>query len=146
MPPAFCRPCTPNRVSLAGIQKSLLRSSGRRLTHKWTARIVAPFAAQILPVSENGTKQEYGSALNKALAVLEMITSQPQAIGLPDLAARLEMPRQTVHRILRQLETQNLIIRDPTRDRFFVGPRLSQLSIAALFSENHNLPTRAILR
>ncbi len=91
-------------------------------------------------------KQEYGSALNKALAVLEMITSQPQAIGLPDLATRLQMPRQTAHRILRQLEEQNLIIRDPTRDRFIVGPRLSRLATAALFSENHNLPTRAILR
>lgn len=97
-------------------------------------------------MSSGARKQEYGSALNKALAVLEMITSQSQAIGLPDLAARLQMPRQTAHRILRQLEEEHLIIRDPTRDRFIVGPRLSRLATAALFSENHNLPTRAILR
>ena len=91
-------------------------------------------------------KKEYGSALDKALAVLELIIDQRQAIGLPDLTAKLGLPNQTVHRILLQLERHGLIIRDPDRDRFFVGPRLSRLSINALFSENQNLPTRAILQ
>lgn len=91
-------------------------------------------------------KKEYGSALNKALTVLELIATQPQAIGLPDLTARLGVPRQTLHRTLAQLEGEGLIIRDPTRDRFSVGPRLSQLARAALFSENHQQPTRAILQ
>ena len=92
------------------------------------------------------SKRAHGAALNKALSILEQITAHPQAIGLPDLAARLGMPRQTVHRILLQLEQLGLIIRDPTRERFFVGPRLSRLAIAALFSDNHNLPTRGILQ
>ncbi len=91
---------------------------------------------------ENG----HGSALNKAIAVLELITAQSQAVGLPDLTAKLGLPRQTVHRILLQLEEQGLIIRDASRDRFYVGPKLSRLAINALFSENHNLPTRVILR
>ncbi|MEZ7864956.1 MAG: helix-turn-helix domain-containing protein, partial [Rhodospirillales bacterium] len=54
----------------------------------------------------------YGSALDKALAVLELITEQRQAVGLPDLAAKMDMPRQSVHRILLQLEELGLIIRD----------------------------------
>ena len=91
-------------------------------------------------------KNGHGSALDKAIAVLEQITAQPQAIGLPDLAARLGMPRQTLHRILQQLERLGLILRDPTRERFFVGPRLSSLAIAALFSDNHHQPTRRILQ
>lgn len=92
------------------------------------------------------SKHEPRSALSKAIAVLELITSQSQAIGLPDLASKLELPRQTVHRTLLQLEELGLIIRDSSRDRFYVGPKLSRLSINALFSENHNMPTRVILR
>ena len=88
----------------------------------------------------------YGSALDKALAVLELITEQHQAVGLPDLAAKMDMPRQSLHRILLQLEELGLIIRDASRDRFFVGPRLSQLSVNALFSENHSMPARVILQ
>ncbi len=85
------------------------------------------------------------SALDKALAVLEAISDQPQAVGLPDLTARLGLPRQTVHRILAQLEANGLVLRDPTRDRFSVGPRLSRLALAALSSGNQSAPVRAIL-
>lgn len=88
----------------------------------------------------------YGSALNKALTVLEQVTAQPQAIGLADLSERLDMPKQTLHRALVSLEEHGLVVRDTVRDRFYVGPRLTQLAIASLFSENHNLPTRAILQ
>ena len=77
--------------------------------------------------------------------VLEAISEQPQAVGLPDLTVRLGLPRQTVHRILMQLEENGLILRDPARDRFSVGPRLSRLSLAALSSGNQSAPLRAIL-
>lgn len=94
----------------------------------------------------SGDGRNHGSALNKAVAVLELITTQSQAVGLVDIATKLQLPRQTVHRVLLQLEEQSLIVRDASRDRFYVGPKLSQLAINALFSENHNLPTRVILR
>jgi len=93
-----------------------------------------------------GKKKGYGSALDKALAILEHVTAHPQAVGLPDLSERLDMPRQTVHRTLLQMEELGLIIRDPTRDRFYVGQRLTHLATSALFSENHNMPTRVILQ
>jgi len=94
----------------------------------------------------NQKNKEYGTALKKALNVLELITAQSQAVGLPDISGKLGLPRQTVHRILLQLESHGLIIRDPTRDRFYVGPRMSRLAIDSLFSENQNMPTRVILR
>jgi len=93
-----------------------------------------------------GNKDGYGSALNKALAVMEYITAHPQAIGLPDLTAKIGLPRQSLYRILRQLEDEGLLIRDSANDRFSVGPRLSRLAIAALFSENHNMPARVALQ
>lgn len=88
----------------------------------------------------------YGSALHKALTVMEMVTEHPQAIGLADLARKAGLPRQSLHRVLRQLEEKGLIIRDTANDRFSVGPRLSRLAISALFSENHNMPARAALQ
>lgn len=93
-----------------------------------------------------GSGKNHGAALNKAIAVLELITAQNQAVGLVDVSTKLKLPRQTVHRVLLQLEELGLIVRDAARDRFYVGPKLSQLAINALFSENHNLPTRVILR
>jgi len=95
-------------------------------------------------VPERG--QERGSALEKALAVLEAITAQSQPIGLPDLSARLGLPRQTVHRVLMQLEAAGLIVRDPSRDRFSVGPRLNTLALNALTTHNQSAPIRAILQ
>ncbi|MCB2100463.1 MAG: IclR family transcriptional regulator [Rhodobacterales bacterium] len=91
-------------------------------------------------------RREHGSALEKSLAIVEAITQQTQAIGLPDLTARLNLPRQTIHRILLQLEALGMIIRDPTRDRFSVGPRLSRLALDTLLSANQNTPVRAVLQ
>lgn len=86
------------------------------------------------------------SALEKALAVLEAVSDQPQAVGLPDLAVRLELPRQTVHRLLVQLERAGLVVRDPSRERFSVGPRLSRLAFGTLRSLNQAAPIRSILQ
>lgn len=87
-----------------------------------------------------------GSALEKALVILKAITEQPQSIGLPDISARVNLPRQTVHRVLQQLETAGLVSRDPIRDRFAVGPELTELAFSALYSDNHKVPVRNILQ
>jgi len=83
--------------------------------------------------------------LEKALAVLEAVGDQPQAVGLPDLAARLKLPRQTVHRVLGQLQDAGLVTRHPVRERYSVGPRMTRLALAALNSRNQGAPVRAIL-
>ncbi|HEU4381197.1 MAG TPA: IclR family transcriptional regulator [Hyphomicrobiaceae bacterium] len=85
------------------------------------------------------------STLEKALAVLEAVGDQPQAVGLPDLAARLKLPRQTVHRVLGQLQDAGLVTRHPVRERYSVGPRMTRLALAALNSRNQGAPVRAIL-
>jgi DNA-binding IclR family transcriptional regulator len=85
------------------------------------------------------------SVLGKALAVLQAVADHPGGIGLPDLAAKLRLPRQTVHRVLGQLRDTGLLLRDPVRERFSVGPRLIQLSLAAL-GVNNWAPVRAVLK
>lgn len=86
------------------------------------------------------------NALAKSLAVIEAVTDQPQAVGLPDLAARLNLPRQTLHRVLVQLEKQKLVMRDPVRERYSVGPRLIKLAFATLRSNNRGAPMRVVLQ
>ena len=86
------------------------------------------------------------NALAKSLAVLEAVIDQPQAVGLPDLAAKLDMPRQTLHRVLTQLVKQGLLLRSPTRERYSIGPRLSRLAFATLRSRNREAAVRLILQ
>lgn len=85
-------------------------------------------------------------AIERSLAVLEAILGHPQAVGLPDLSARLGLPRQTVHRLLVQLERAGMVLRDPSRERYSAGPRLSRFAFATLRSLNQSAPVRAILR
>lgn len=86
------------------------------------------------------------TALGKGIAVLEAVVDQPQGVGLPDLAARLDLPRQTVHRVLVRLEADGLLVRIPGRERYAVGPRLSRLSLAVLASRNQGAPVRSVLQ
>jgi IclR family acetate operon transcriptional repressor len=86
------------------------------------------------------------SALEKALAVLEAILEHPQAVGLPDLAVQLGLPRQTMHRLLMQLQRSGLVVRDPSRERYSVGPRLSRLAFDTLASLNQAAPIASILK
>ena len=86
------------------------------------------------------------NVLGKALAVLDAVTEHPHGIGLPDLAARLGLPRQTVHRLLGQLQSSGLLLRDPARERYLIGPRLTRLSLAALASNNRWAPVKSVMQ
>ena len=70
--------------------------------------------------------------------------ARPRPVGLPDLSAELGLPRQTIHRILQQLADNGLLIRDPSRDRYAIGPRLSHLNLAALSSFTQRTASEAI--
>ena len=98
------------------------------------------------PVVELDDKRQRLSALDKSILVLEAIAAQPQAVGLPDLTAKLNIPRQTLHRILQQLESMDLVKREPARDRYAIGSALTRLSLSALHSDNQSAPARSVLR
>lgn len=93
----------------------------------------------------HGEGPDRHSALEKSLMVLEAIVDHPQPVSLPELTLRLGMPRQTIHRLLQQLSDNRLIIRDASKDRYTVGPRLSHLALSTLKSRNQAAPVRAIL-
>lgn len=117
-----------------------------RNTTTSTVRRKSPGAKEILRRAPVGLPDsDRRSALDKALIVLEAVVARPRPVGLPDLSAELGLPRQTIHRILQQLAENGLLIRDPSRDRYAIGPRLSHLALSSLSSANQGAPVRAIL-
>lgn len=87
----------------------------------------------------------HGSALSKGMAVLDLITSEGRPLGLVEVTEKLDLPKPTVHRIMRQLEDEGLLRREPLRDRYSVGPRLCALSVNALTSAVQGGAVHAIL-
>lgn len=99
----------------------------------------------MLKTADKSKAGEHGSALDKALVVLDQLTRSARPIGLAEVAELVELPRQTVHRILQQLARAQLILRAPQKDRYVVGPALTRLSVQALSSLNTATPVRAVL-
>lgn len=86
-----------------------------------------------------------GSALEKSVGILEALGEQVRALSVSELAELTAMPKQTVHRIVRQLEELNLVTREAGADRYVFGARLRQLGVAALSAPRQSLATRQIL-
>ncbi len=97
------------------------------------------------PAAIDEESGERSSALEKSLVVLEAVIGASIPIGLPDLTAELGLSRQTIHRVLQQLCAVGLLVRDPSRERYSVGPRLGKLSLSALLSRNQGAPVRSVL-
>lgn len=91
------------------------------------------------------TSGERGSALSKALDVLTLIAGADRAVSLAELAEQLNLPRPTLHRVLQQLVEEQLILRAAYKDRYVVGPKLTELAGNALRSLSAQPPVRAIL-
>lgn len=101
------------------------------------------YAPQARPSS--GEDRGHGSALSKSMAVLDLVAAEGRPLGLVEVTERLGLAKPTAHRIMRQLEDEGLLKREPFRDRYSVGPRLCTLSINALTSAVQSGVVHAIL-
>jgi DNA-binding IclR family transcriptional regulator len=84
-------------------------------------------------------------ALGKALAILEAIAEDARPIAVPDIVDATGLPRQTVHRVLKQLEELGLVDRDPIRERFSPGERLAHLGMRSISARLSRGPAHKIL-
>ncbi len=107
------------------------------------SRVARMAQKMVKPYGSTLKSNEHGSALAKALTVLNEVVERENAVGLADLAQAIDLPRQTIHRILQQLVEAGLLIRGPNKDRYIVGPELTRLSASAL--ANVQPPIRAML-
>jgi DNA-binding IclR family transcriptional regulator len=71
--------------------------------------------------------RESGTALFRALDLLETIARSGRSLALPDLEATLDLPKPTVHRLCQRLENEGYLMREPGGRRYTVGRRLLRL-------------------
>ncbi len=90
-------------------------------------------------------KSSPGSALERALAVIETLLEAEHPIGLQEIAVRLDLPRQTAHRIINQLIEAGLIQRQIDKDRIAPGPRMRRLALDTVCYSHRSGAMHAVL-
>lgn len=86
-----------------------------------------------------------GSALGKAMLVLEKVIDRPDPVSIGALGIWLGLPKQTVHRLVHQLVDEGLLCKSIKGEGFMVAPRLMRLSRRILERAVDEAPVRAIL-
>jgi len=66
-------------------------------------------------------------SLHKAVAVLDCFSRSEPSLTLGTIAARLDLPKPTAHRLLAALRTAGLVVQDVSRDRYRLGLKLVAL-------------------
>jgi IclR family acetate operon transcriptional repressor len=91
-----------------------------------------------------GKRRNASPALRKAIAVIEAVIEH-RITNIPDLAAALRLPRQTVHRSVKQMVESGLLRRETQRERYTAGPRLVELARNTLLRSYREGPAHAVL-
>lgn len=92
-----------------------------------------------------GETRPLNSALEKGITILEALSESPRGLSTTEVSALTGLPKQTVHRVVRQLEELGLILRQLGSDRFAVAGRMRRLGRAALMAVDQMQVTHEIL-
>ena len=106
---------------------------------------LSPTTYERSPHDRPNIRPSSGSALERALAVIDTLLDSDHPIGLQEIAARLELPRQSAHRIINQLIDVGLIQRHVARDRFTIGPRMRRIALETMWASHRSGPAHSIL-
>jgi DNA-binding IclR family transcriptional regulator len=79
-------------------------------------------------------RRERGSlkSMQKLMSVLDCFSRSDRSLTLQEIAVRCEMPKTTVHRLVRSLKEAGLLEQDKGRDRYRLGMRLFELGSTVL--------------
>ena len=77
-------------------------------------------------------REDAAGAVPKALRVLEAVASRKRPLSIAEIAAALDMPTPTAHRIVGTLEKLGFVGREPGRRRIIEGTRLVGLGLDVL--------------
>ena len=93
-------------------------------------------ASQVIPLQFTSAPQEAAKELpfDRALAVLDVVTSAARPLSVTDIAGECGLPVPTVHRLVAQLERRALVKRVIGSKKFVVGFGLVRLGQAAIES------------
>jgi len=71
-------------------------------------------------------------AVERALAMLEAVAQEPEGLSNAEISRKLQIPKSSASYILRTLETQAYLNRDPQTGKYRVGLKILSLSRGAL--------------
>jgi IclR family transcriptional regulator, acetate operon repressor len=97
-------------------------------------------------LADQDEKQPANSATARSLSILADVCSSESAVSAIELAAKLGLPKATVHRLMQLLERLGYLQREPGSKRFIVGARQSEMAIATLSNSPQRAVRHAILR
>jgi IclR family acetate operon transcriptional repressor len=95
-----------------------------------------------VPTSE-GTGRAFPTV--KAVAILEAVATAGRPLGISEFGILLGLPKPTAHRIVRMLEGEGLLQREPGSSRFVPGVRLERLGLDIVAASMSRAPRHAIL-
>ena len=81
----------------------------------------------------------------KAVAILEAMATVRRPLGVTEVGVLLGLPKPTAHRIVRMLESEGLLRREPGSRRFVPGARLVRLGLGVVAASMLSAPRHAIL-
>jgi IclR family transcriptional regulator, acetate operon repressor len=82
----------------------------------------------------------------RLFALLEVIASKDQLFSLHALVEETGLPKPTLHRMLQQLESANLLQREGDGRHYSTGVRLRRLAENLLMNDSHHGARHAVLR
>ncbi|MGH3492738.1 MAG: IclR family transcriptional regulator [Sciscionella sp.] len=82
----------------------------------------------------------------RLFSLLELIAAKDELVTLQGLVAETGLPKPTLHRMLQQLETAGLLIRQADGRHFGTGARLRRLAENLLLNATHHGARHAVLR
>src|SRR5262245_4264536 len=85
------------------------------------------------------------AAAVRAFRVLEVLAGHEDGCGLAEIVEQVNLPKQTVHRLVGQLQLVGLVIREPHGRRIQLASRLERFAIATLMNGPGRQRRHAIL-
>ncbi|RPH66856.1 MAG: IclR family transcriptional regulator [Burkholderiales bacterium] len=86
------------------------------------------------------------AAAVRAFRVLEVVASHADGCVLADIVDAIALPKQTVHRLVGQLQRAGLLVREPAGRRLQLGARIERVAIDVLMNGPARQARRAILQ
>lgn len=81
----------------------------------------------------------------KAFGVLEAAVGHDRPLSVTELGLMVGVPKPTMHRIVRMLEGEGLLQREPGQRRYQPGPRLLEFAVRVLGASLRTAPRHAVL-
>ena len=76
------------------------------------------------------------TAVGKAVKILQAFAKEPYNYSAAELSKELNINRTTVHRILTELEGEQLVIQNNTDKKYTIGPNMFHIGAKYLYRNN----------